>query len=1510
DATVTEDAGATAVPVLSNDTDPDGGTKLIGSVTQPANGTVVITGGGTGLTYAPDPDYCNDPPGTLLDTFTYTLNGGSSATVSMTVTCVNDPPVAVDDDATVTEDAAATAVPVLSNDTDVDGGTKEIGSVTQPANGTVVITGGGTGLTYAPDTDYCNDPPGTTPDTFTYTVNGGSSATVSMTVTCVDDAPVAVDDDATVTEDAAATAVPVLSNDTDPDGGTKQIGSVTQPANGTVVITGGGSGLTYAPDPDYCNDPPGTSPDTFSYTLNGGSSATVSMTVTCVDDAPVAVDDDATVAEDAAATAVPVLSNDTDPDGGTKEIGSVTQPANGTVVITGGGSGLTYAPDANSCNDPPGTTPDTFTYTLNGGSSATVSMTVTCVNDPPVAVDDSATTDEDTAVTVAAPGVLANDTDPDAGDTKSAALVTGPSKGSLVLNANGSFTYTPGASFQGLSTGESDTDAFTYKVVDGAGAGSTATVTITVDGVSDAPVATDDTFDGTDAAVGNTTFVVDDPTDGPPSASGPKKSISGDILGNDTDPDSASITVTPGTFPTNDGGSVTLQSDGDFVFTPAPGCTDTSDFFTYTVTDGVASDTGQVTIALDGCVWYVDNDDPGNAGTSSAPFDTLAQAQTASGTGHTIFVFDGDDSTTGLDAGITLKDDQRLLGEAATLRIGASVLQAGVPAKRPTLTNSGADVVSLASGNTVRGLQIDPSGAGGGIAGGAGDASGTIDDVRIIDTGTAGDQPGLELDATTGTFDVSDLVVTTTGAIGVRLNSAGTVRFADTGTVSITTSGARGLDARSTDMGPGSVFDDITVTDAPAGGILMVQTTGTTTFGDGVGVDLSLATVGTSSTPAFDLAQAGTVNVPGAGTATVSAPDSPALGILDTNGVLSFDRIDATPSTAAAVAFADFPGAFTAEAGAISGGSAGGIRFGAFLISGGAGDITYAGDILDGPGDSVVVSSRSGGIATFSGSILDGADPGGDIRMAGNSGGSTTFSGPVKQVASFNALNNSGHSMAFPNGGLDVKGTGARMVAQGGGTLSVSGAGNTIDGDGATGNALRVVSTQIGAAGLTFQRITSNGATSGIELDSTGAGGGLTVTGTGSAGTGGTIQNSTGPGIRLTNVGGGVSLTNMNVSGGADDGIRGTSVTGFSMTDSAVTNNGNAVGENGLDFTDLTGTVALTGATVTGNAENNFAIENAGGTLNATVTGGTFGDNLASGVGDDGIRLVSTDDGSMTMNVQNTTFTNNRGDHVHMTTDASTAGTLRQNLTVDNATLTTTSASVLGGGITVNSGGSATVDVALTNNTIQGARDSAIVIDGPGTAAAPQLVSLDATITGNTIGAAGTADSGSSSGDTITVNSNGGSFVRTLIANNALRQYANLAGINLTANDGPTGLEATVRSNTIANPGSFALHGVFFRSGTTGGTETTTTCLDLGGTTAALKNTVFGSGASGGADIRVRQLASTTVRLPGYGGATGDTAAVNAFLIGRNDAGGTPTASSTASGPGFVGTGTCSLPSP
>jgi hypothetical protein len=522
---VIEDSGANGIDVLANDTDVDGGPKTVASKSDPAHGTLILIGGGAGLTYSPNANYCG------ADSFTYTLNAGSTATVSITVTCVDDAPVAVGDSKTLNEDSGATAIDVLANDTDVDSGPKAIQSAVQPAHGTVSITGGGTGLTYQPAADYCGF------DSFTYSLNGGSSATVSITVTCVDDLPTAVNDSITVNEDSGATTIDALANDTDPDGGTKTIASKTDPAHGTVAIAGGGIGLTYAPAANYCGA------DSFTYTLNGGSSATVSVTVTCVDDAPVAVNDSKTVSEDASPTAIDVLANDTDVDSGPKAIQSAVQPAHGTVAITGGGTGLTYQPAANYCGT------DSFTYTLNGGSTATVSVDVTCVDDPPVAVNDTKTLNEDSGAT--AIDVLANDTDPDGGPISVLSTSNG-SHGTVVITGGGTgLTYAPAADYCGP-------DTFTYSL----NGGSTATVSVTVTCVDDPPI-----------AVSDTKTVVED-----------SGATAIDVLANDTDPDGGTKNIASKTDPAH--GTVAITGGGNgLTYQPAADYCG-ADSFTYTLNGG------------------------------------------------------------------------------------------------------------------------------------------------------------------------------------------------------------------------------------------------------------------------------------------------------------------------------------------------------------------------------------------------------------------------------------------------------------------------------------------------------------------------------------------------------------------------------------------------------------------------------------------------------------------------------------------------------------------------------------------------------------------------------------------------------------------------------------------------------------------------------------------------------------------------------------------------------------
>jgi large repetitive protein len=218
-----------------------------------------------------------------------TDQAGLTATDDATVVVQNPntPPVANNDNYSVNEGGTlnVSAPGVLGNDTDAN---------SNPLTATLVGTGpsNASSFNFNPDGSfvYIHDGSETTSDSFTYKANDGTVdsnvAQVNITIAPVDDPPTAVNDSATVQEDDPATAINVLSNDTDADGGPKTITSKTNGSHGTVSITDGGSGLTYEPTDDYCNDPPGTSPDTFTYTLNGGSTATVSVKVTCVNDAP------------------------------------------------------------------------------------------------------------------------------------------------------------------------------------------------------------------------------------------------------------------------------------------------------------------------------------------------------------------------------------------------------------------------------------------------------------------------------------------------------------------------------------------------------------------------------------------------------------------------------------------------------------------------------------------------------------------------------------------------------------------------------------------------------------------------------------------------------------------------------------------------------------------------------------------------------------------------------------------------------------------------------------------------------------------------------------------------------------------------------------------------------------------------------------------------------------------------------------------------------------------------
>ena len=237
---------------------------------------------------------------------------------------------------------------------------------------------------------------------------------------------------------------------------------------------------------------------------------------------------------------------------------------------------------------------------------------------------------------------------------------------------------------------------------------------MTVIGLPDPPVAADDSYSG----VGNTTLTV--------GQSGPSgeafKQLSGSVLDNDTDADTPAneLGVSAKTTATTLGGSATIAADGKFTYTPPAGTSGSTDSFDYTVSDGKQTDTGTVQIALSGRVWYVDNDRAAaGSGRSSSPFDTLAAAASASSAGDTIYVHQGDGTATKQNAGVTLKANQQLLGEAVDLVIGGNTLFDGAAAQRPTIGNGAGTGVTLASGSRVEGLKVSAAG-GKAISGGAG----------------------------------------------------------------------------------------------------------------------------------------------------------------------------------------------------------------------------------------------------------------------------------------------------------------------------------------------------------------------------------------------------------------------------------------------------------------------------------------------------------------------------------------------------------------------------------------------------------------------------------------------------------------------------------------------------------------------------------------------------------------------------------------------------------------------
>lgn len=469
---VREDSVSNSLSVMVNDLVDSRGQLNITSISMPSAGGTLRIVGGRSLQYSPAADFAG------FETFTYTVVDGlgsqSTATVTVEVTNLNENPVAGPDVYTVPEDSSGHLFDVLANDT----GLPDVGETLTlvavgpaSAGGSVQISG--QVVLYSPAPNFEGV------ETFPYTVidgNGGSTvATVTVTVENSNDPPTVLNDSFAINPNTLNNPLEVLANDSiAPDRDeTLEIISFTAPLHGSAMIDNGVR-IAYSPEANYLG------PDSFTYTVrdsNGGqATGTVNLTVTVVNNPPIAAPDSFNINRNSTANRLRVLANDsTLPD--VNEVLSITVVSapnrGGTIVAAENNTVLRYTPAPQFAGV------ETFSYTVTDGRGAfattLVTITVGNFNSLPVPGDDAYFIQQNS--TAQRLEVLSNDFDPDGTNVLTVSAVGVASNGGIVAIAPDrlAILYTPPQPFLG-------TETFTYTVDDGQGGLETAQVTVTVIG--------------------------------------------------------------------------------------------------------------------------------------------------------------------------------------------------------------------------------------------------------------------------------------------------------------------------------------------------------------------------------------------------------------------------------------------------------------------------------------------------------------------------------------------------------------------------------------------------------------------------------------------------------------------------------------------------------------------------------------------------------------------------------------------------------------------------------------------------------------------------------------------------------------------------------------------------------------------------------------------------------------------------------------------------------------------
>jgi hypothetical protein len=540
--------------LLGNDDLGDEATTVTAFDSTSVNGGAVTVDAQGNFTYTPVTDFVGS------DTFTYTITDAdgdsSTATVTINIANGNNLPDAVDDTFGMAENTQLSGT-LLGNDDLGDEATSVTDFDSTSVNGGAVTVDAQGNFTYIPVTDFVGS------DTFTYTITDAdgdaSTATVTINIANVNNLPDAVDDTFGMAENTQLSGT-LLGNDDLGDEATTVTDFDSTSVNGGAVTVDAQGNFTYTPVTDFVGS------DTFTYTITDvdgdTSTATVTINIANGNNLPDAVDDTFGMAENTQLSGT-LLGNDDLGDEATTVTDFDSTSVNGGVVTVDAVGNFSYTPVTDFVGS------DTFTYTITDvdgdTSTATVTVNVANVNNLPDAVDDIFGMDENTQLSGT---LLGNDDLGDETTTVTAFDSTSSNGGTVAVDTAGNFTFTPVADFVG-------SDTFTYTITDSDGDTSTATVTVVVNNVPvvDAlPNAVDDAF----AINENTT-------------------LNNNVLGND-DLGDPLTTVTPFNTATANGGTVSMEANGNFSYSPAIDFVG-EETFTYTITDA-DGDTSSATVTV------------------------------------------------------------------------------------------------------------------------------------------------------------------------------------------------------------------------------------------------------------------------------------------------------------------------------------------------------------------------------------------------------------------------------------------------------------------------------------------------------------------------------------------------------------------------------------------------------------------------------------------------------------------------------------------------------------------------------------------------------------------------------------------------------------------------------------------------------------------------------------------------------------------------------------------------